>query len=503
MASKLHPLTVPIRGGSRALGLAIAGSVLGTMAQEPLRELSVLPRWIPLGFVLAILFGGIAIGYEVLRYRIFAYELTDETLNIDSGVLFRREREIPLGRIQNVDMTRSVVQRAIGIAAVGIETAGGSSTEASLQFVSRPEAKRLQEGIRTRKRELEATGERLTETDAGDPVPGADEAVLFELEDESLVLYSLLSFDPRALSVLFVVLPTGAPLLSGYVEGTAPALLLVFVAFGVLLAALGVWLLSAFARFVSYYGFTLTRVGEELRYERGLLQRYDGSIPEEKIQTIVVDENVLMRHFEYASLSIETAGYGPGEADGSESAVPLARREDLLELAREVEAFGSLEFERPAPAARRRYAVRYGIVVTGLVGLALAVNQFVLSVPWFLLLPLYAVVPLAARKKWMHRGWGLTSGYITTRSGFWRRRTHVVPDDRVQTVIDRRTLFQRRWRLGTVVIDTASSGGFVSPEARAIDVAETEAEELRETVADRLLDSLGIRGQDSESERGV
>ncbi|MBS3761372.1 MAG: PH domain-containing protein, partial [Halodesulfurarchaeum sp.] len=313
MASKLHPLSVPIRGGGRALGLAVAGSVLGSMVQEPLRAMDIAPRWVPLGLVLAGLFGLGAIGYEILRYRVFTYELTEETLNLESGVLYRREREIPLGRVQNVDMTRSIVQRALGIAAVDIETAGGQSTEASFKYVSLAEAKRLQEGIRTRKQRIESeTTAESDEEGVSRPTPEAEAETLFALDDESLVLYSLLSFDPRMLTVLFVIVPTLSPFVSPYIEGQGMAVLLGIGFFLLVLAALGVWLMSAFARFVGYYGFTLTRVGEELRYERGLLQRYDGSVPEDKIRTIVIEENMLMRYFDYASLSIETAGYGPG-----------------------------------------------------------------------------------------------------------------------------------------------------------------------------------------------
>ncbi|MFB6086270.1 MAG: PH domain-containing protein [Halodesulfurarchaeum sp.] len=458
--------------------------------------MDVAPDWIPVGVILAVLLGLGAIGYEVLRYRLFAYELTEETLNIDSGVLFRRKREIPLGRIQNVDMTRSIVQRVLGITAVGIETAGGSDTEASLQFVSVPEAKRLQEGIRTRKRRLEGaaeTGDAEAETVTGKSAAASEAEVVFSLDDESLVLYSLLSFDPRVASVLFVVVPFGAPFLSEYVKGLTPVIIVGFGLFVFMAVGSAMWLLSAFARFVGYYGFTLTRVGEELRYERGLLKRYDGSIPEGKIQTVLIEENLPMRHFGYASLAIETAGYGPGSASDSESAVPLASREDLLELAREVEPFGELDFTRPAPVAKRRYAFRYGILVTTLLGIGVVVSRVVMPFPWYGLAVLYAAVPIAARKKWIHRGWELSADYVRTRTGFWRRRTHVVPVDRVQTVIDRRTLFQRRWHLGTVVIDTASSAGFVSPEARAIDIGEDEAERLREQVADRLLISLGLR----------
>lgn len=502
---KLHPLTIPFRGGSRALGIGVAGFILGSAVGGALVAQGILPPWLSgAGIVLGIVAFVLALGYEVLWHQRFAYELTEDTLNIDSGVLFKREREIPLRRIQNVDIKRTLVQRFLGIARVNIETAGGGSTEASLQYVGVEEARRLQEGIRKRKR-------RARDDVPTDEEGGVDEGLerevteLFALDDSDLVLYSILSFDPRVLSVVFLVIPSAAPIFSDQIDGMAASLFLAFGLVGMLALAFGIWVLSAFARFVQFYGFKLTRVEDELRYERGLLQRYDGSIPIEKIQTVVIEENFLMRRFGYASLSVETAGYAPGStpSGGSEAAIPLAKRDQLFELARTIEPFEVPEFERPPTKARRRYMMRYSLVVLGLVAIAFAADWFLVSIPWYLVGLLFLPVPLAARKKWEHRGWALLDGYVATRNGFWRRRIHVVPDFRVQTVIDRRSIFQRRWGLGTVVVDTASSRSLVSLDASAVDVDAEVAASLREQVADRLQAALGRTGPSPSGRDGA
>ncbi|MFB6266397.1 MAG: PH domain-containing protein [Halodesulfurarchaeum sp.] len=484
---KLHPFTIPIRGGNRALGLGVVGFVLGSVGGSALAARGIIPVGGPyVAIPLAALFGLVALGYEVAYHRRFRYELTGDTLDIESGVLSRREREIPLRRIQNVDVTRSLVPRLLGIAAVNIETAGGGSTEAQLKFVTLAEARRLQEEIQRRKR---GASEQATEG-AETPEPTRD--LLFELDDRDLILYSVLSFDPRILSVLFLVVPTGLPAITSDLGELGTSLLLAFGIFGALLAAAGIWAMSAFTRFVQFYGFRLHRVEDELRYERGLIQRYDGSIPLEKVQTLTVEENALMRHFGFASLSVETAGYAPGSmpSRGSEAAIPLAKRETLIELAGTIEPFEMPQFERPPAIARRRYVMRYGLLVTAIVAVAYGVSVFVMPYPWFVLVGLYLLIPLAAQKKWAHRGWALGEGYAFTRNGFWRRRIHVVPDFRVQTVIESRTVFQRRWGLGTLTIDTASSRSLVTSDAAAVDVEGETAVSLRDTVADRLQDAL-------------
>ncbi|GAD51566.1 possibly related to ydbT [Halarchaeum acidiphilum MH1-52-1] len=485
---KLHPLSVPYRVGKRAVsfGWAIVVGLAGASSALP-------GRWRLAAAALVVLALLALVGHEVAVHRRFAYALTASTLDISSGVLSRREREIPLGRVQNVDVSRNVVQRALGIATVNVETAGGGETEVVLECVSAAEADRLQTEIRRLKRA--AAGETdASEAATGDgsragAAAGAPETV-FELDDRHLLLASALSFDVRLASIGFVAQPFVWPFLADEFGGLGGALLAVAIAVGALAVVLALWAASAFRTFVRYYGFRLTRAGDDLRYERGLFQRYTGTIPIEKLQTVVVRETVLQRRFGYASLAVETAGYAPGSgpSGGSEAAVPLATRRQVLALARDLEPVGDLDLA-PAPTrARRRYLGRYAILAGAAVALAAGVHYLVTPYPfWWLSLALVAVVPVAAHYRWRHLGRAVDGEHAVARRGFWTRRTHVVPIDRVQTVIERETLFQRRWGLASVVIDTAGSGG---GDAAVVDVDAADAAGLVATVTAGLREHL-------------
>ncbi|WP_135830366.1 PH domain-containing protein [Halorussus halobius] len=492
---KLHPLSIPYRGLSR-------GASVGFMlyfASQSLSGTDLLPA--PLDQPLLVALAGVAVVtlWQVAYFRRFEYELTDDGLDVASGVLSRRNREIPLGRIQNVDISRNVVQRALGVAAVDVETAGGGTTEASLRYVDYDEAKRLQREIQHRKRRVngsadadrERADDGLDREGSGSEFGRADDRgeELFALDLDELVLLSVLSFDLRYLSLLAFG-PAAFPVVPGFAE-------VAFVGGLVLVTVLlaGLWAVSAAVTFGRYYGFRLSRVGEELRYERGLLQRYDGSIPLEKVQTITLRENALMRRVGYATLAVETAGYAPGQtpSGGSEAAVPLATRERVVQLANELEPFDEPAFERPPVRARTRYAIRYALGLAVLSGLLFG-SRALFGVPgsqWLALAPLAFVVlaPLAARLKWQNRGYAVGEDHVLTRNGFWTRTTKVVPYYRVQTVIESRTLFQRRrrWRLASVVIDTASSAGGA---ALAADLGREDAATLRELLGEKLQESL-------------
>ncbi|WP_122089379.1 PH domain-containing protein [Halalkalicoccus subterraneus] len=486
--SQLHPLSIPYR---------VAQSVVGYLPLVFFATVASGPAFGGIGIALAVLaavVGFVAVaGWQVAYYRRFEYVTTPDTFDIRSGVISRRNREIPYRRVQNVDISRNVVQRALDIAELRIETAGGGETEAVLRYVGYEEAKRLQDELRRRKR---ADSTATTDEDR----PDEDEALLYAITPEDLGVLAIASFDLRLASFLSVALSfAGPPVLIELLTDLPVSPFLVLGAVIVLVVVASA-LLSGANAVLNTYGFRLSRSGDELRYERGLIQRYDGSIPLDKVQSLVVRENLLKRLLGYASLSVETAGYAPGQEGsvGSESAVPIADRETTLGIAREIEPFEEVEITRPPKRARRRYAFRY-LLVLAVLATAVYAATWALGFEMYWYVPLLGVplAPVAAHYKWASRGYFLGADHVGTRTGFWNRTTRVVPYYRVQNVIETQTFLQRRWRLASVLVDTAGTSGLVGGDARALDLDSGGATGLRETVGDRLQTALRKRKRDS------
>ena len=89
-------------------------------------------------FVLAVSFIGIPIipfwlvfGRRLHRkqYERMECELTERTLNIRRGFLFRVEKNIPLDKIQDVAMKEGPILRYLGLSALAVETAGQSAPQ--------------------------------------------------------------------------------------------------------------------------------------------------------------------------------------------------------------------------------------------------------------------------------------------------------------------------------------------------------------------------------------
>lgn len=515
---RLHPLSGAVSVGRGLLQGAFFGVIAGTTLAGVLGlPAAAVPLLIP---ALALVLGGFALA----RYYRFTYEIAGETLRVESGVIARQSREIPLGRIQNVDSRQGVLNRLLGLSVVAFETAGGATTEATLDAVDEAEAERLRRLVQRHGETVEevsveaaatteAEGAEQSASVAGERADRVDTETLFNFSLRDLLTYAVVSVRPAAPVLLLVGLPLGIDALLtvlrfnlGVVGGPRTVSLAVIEAFGpprlvalVALTALqflvAALVLSIVLTVVEYYDFSLVREGDDLRYERGLLRRYSGTIPLSKVQTVTIRENALMRRFGFATLAVETAGYSGGNRESAQGvAIPMAPRSVVYDLAHDIEPFGDLDFERAPTRARRRYAARFAIVAGVVTALGYAVDTFLLGTGyWWLLLGLFVLVPPAAHLRWRHRGVALDDDVLATRTGFWRQTTRVVPYYRVQTVFVGRSPFQRRRDLATVTADTASTSSLFGGAARAYDVDDERAAQLRDTLRERLYTDLLAR----------
>lgn len=490
---KLSPITIPFRAVELMIGLGWIGifvvfAAFGVMDRVYAMILTAVT-------VIAVVAGATA--YAMAYYERFEYELTEDTFDVSYGVFSRRNREIPYYRIQNVSISKNIIHRLVGIAEVRIETAGGQSAEVHLRFVTDAESRRLQEEVTERKREVDRS-----EAEDG-PSGVAEEAIapreagtpLFEISTNELALLGIVSFDTRLAILLVVAATFFGP--EAVVEIFDIFPLLVFAPIAIIVVYLAGAAVSGIVAVTNYWDFRLFELPDELRYERGLLRQFSGSIPFEKIQTVIVSENVLARQFGYGKLLIETAGYSPGETSGSQTAVPLATRDRVFNLARSIEPFEEPTYTRPPKRTRQRYLHRYVYLVGAITGIGYAINwQEIYTFEWYFLPALVILAPVAAHLKWTHIGFDVQDEYVITRSGFWNRRTNIVPYHRIQTVFERQTIFQRRWDIASVRIDTAGTRSLGGQDAVAVDIDAELAGHLRERVHDELQHEIAIRHSD-------
>ena len=108
---------------------------------------------IPLG-VLAIIASG------VLQYWFFRFRIQDDRILIRQGVLKKTSLDLPFDRVQGINVERSLIDRALGLVTVSLDTAGSAGAEGQLPSVNTELADllRTRVGARQRARSADAVG---------------------------------------------------------------------------------------------------------------------------------------------------------------------------------------------------------------------------------------------------------------------------------------------------------------------------------------------------------
>jgi len=385
---RLHPLTPLLRGGRFLLvALAIVG-------QQGLREAS-------LEVFLAVVAVGVpaAITIGWLLWRAMRYRLTDTELQVESGVLTRRSRRVPLARLQSVDVVRPLFARFLGLAELRLEVVGGSGgAEAPLSYLGEQEAHQL------RARLLDLAAGRS----AGDSsVPAEQEQVLVVVPLGPLIWSTLLGPPLVVMVGLLVVLVVAAAvdltLVGGVLLGAVP-----------LLIGVGSF---AVRRMLTEYGFTVAESGDGLRLRHGLLETRNSTIPAGRVQTVRITEPLLWRPFGWARVEVDVAGYsaGGGEEQTSTGALlPVAPREFAHRLvARVLGGAPPAVGDRPPRAARWRAPLSHRRLAIGLDAFHVVSTHGVLTTTTEVV-PLTKVQSLRLTQGPLQRRLGLTSLHVDT-----------------------------------------------------------------------------------------
>ncbi|PJE64923.1 MAG: hypothetical protein COU90_00190 [Candidatus Ryanbacteria bacterium CG10_big_fil_rev_8_21_14_0_10_43_42] len=80
-----------------------------------------------ISFAVLILFLVVVWIWARLSYHFYRYEFTEEGFRKEFGIVWKKYVTIPYDRIQNVDIYRGIVARALGLSDLHIQTAGASA----------------------------------------------------------------------------------------------------------------------------------------------------------------------------------------------------------------------------------------------------------------------------------------------------------------------------------------------------------------------------------------
>jgi putative membrane protein len=451
---RLNPrmlLVHPLRELIRYLPIIVLALIAGSVGGEP--------WWV---YVLS----GFGIVIGVLRWVTTTYRITDSHVQIKRGILNRQLLSVPRDRIRSVDVDSTILHRIFGLSVVKVGTGASHGTD-NLEF----NAMRTEDVPAFRREMLSHVPSNVVvqsdSTDAAEPTEHN-----FSRWRPSWVRYApfTLSGVSSIVVVVFFVLQTQffenglLTRLPAVKQGLSqvehlPTLTLVVWASCILIVAASV--VAVVRYLLSYSGFAISRVDQStLHITHGLLHTRQITLDERRLRGILLSEPLSLRAVGGAWTHAIMTGLGR-QRGGVALLSPPGPREEAVRIAAEIVGVEAALTEKLLPHGRRAHRRRYTRAATfaavlAVIALAAQLLGYVTPAVWWAFV---VIVPWSAFLAWdRYRGLGhaLLPGWVVGRSGSLDRKRFVLATEGIIGWTIRRSLFQRRAGLATVIATTAA-----------------------------------------------
>ena len=273
---RLHPLSPLVRSGRAVLAvLALAG-----LSSSGLIGAGTGSRWWDVALV-ALVAGGAVLNWLVTRWKV-----DGATLRIESGLLRRDSRQLPIARIQAVDLVRPFLARMLGMAELRVRLAGSGDADGRLAYLTEQGAEALRARLLAAHHGLDPATPEPAETVVTSVPTG-------RLAGSAVLPAALLAAVAVAAGAVIISLTPGGLLAVG--------------------APLVWWLIIcvtiAWRRVSTQYAFTVAVSPDGVRIRRGLLGTVAETIPVPRIQAIRMIEPLLWRPLHWYRLEVDVAGH--------------------------------------------------------------------------------------------------------------------------------------------------------------------------------------------------
>ena len=469
---RVHPASPFIRGW---VALAAIGFFFGRDTFERMLQGRPLMDEMYSGRVPFLIAGGglvlvLSVLGFILTWYFTRYQVAEGYVRVNTGFLFKQQRQARLDRVQAIDIVQPLLARIFGLAELKFEVADAGESAVRLAYLRIDDARQLRATILARAAGLEPDPERPEEA-----LPEAPEFPVLSVPPSRLIGSLLLSEQS-----FFVVLGAVASVvLSTVTDNRGFYFYLIPAALGLAAAYWG--------SFNKGYNFTAAISPDGIRLRYGLLDTQAQTLPPGRIQALKMTQPPLWRIFGWYRMQVNVAGYGgrwqqrrgrlthhassggrPGRCDEDARRWCSRTRERRIRHASLLPACPALLRPTPVPQdCRPPRGCRAGEPDSGFVTSPRRVR---------LLAPL----------GWRRNGFTATDTALLIRSGRLWRELVVVPHQRTQSMALHQGPLARRFRVADLVLHTTA--GPVSPrliqagldEARALfDAQAARAREAR------------------------
>jgi len=335
---RLHPLSPVVRLGRVVVPLLVLVAVSsprggGSDASLVVEDVALV--------VVAVVVG-------VVQWLVTRWRIEGATLRIETGLLRRDSRQLPVARIQAVDVIRPFAARVLGLAELRIRLAGSGAAKGRLAYLAEPVAQDLRARLLAAHHGLDMA------------TPEPPELPITAVPAGRLVGSVVLSA-PTLVSVALAVAVVAAASVSRAVAVGLG---------GALVAYLIGRARMAWRRVAEQYGFTVGHAPDGIRIRRGLLSTVAETIPVRRVQAVRRIEPLLWRPLGWCRLEVELAGSAGGDQGTRAGTVtrallPVGFDAEARVLTRGILGIEGVPLSPPPPRARLKAPFSYHFLGAG------------------------------------------------------------------------------------------------------------------------------------------
>ena len=403
--------------------------------------------------------------YSILIHRKFLFYVEEDQFVIDKGLFNREKISVPFERIQSVHIDQNIIQRALKVVGLKVDTAGSGTKEMEIAALPDEYARSIQAFLIEKKNleVLETEGNTVESGSEGKPKSSGEP--LIELSLAEVLTVGVTENHLKTSFALFA-------LVNGYFwqnQDFFSNFFLDYIQEGqeiwvskwllilplLLVALLLISIISSVVLSVlKYYGLQFIVSSKEVQKISGLLKRTEYQIPITKIQSIKYSSNPLRKLFGINTVVIKQAS-SAASSDKQSLMIPGCKEEQLEAIVKEFFpelTLSSLITFTANPYLKIQMALVFAVLPSIFIGLLgfFEPDFFALFIGWLLIgLPfsikyaskLHLDVDLEVMR--LHKGWLFP-------------KTEVVKYYKLQSVTMRQNVFQKRRNVAHLDFYTAS-----------------------------------------------
>jgi putative membrane protein len=429
--------------------------------------------WLPIGLgIIAVI--GLS---TFLSFYFFQYRLYQDHIEIRSGVISKTYVNLPFAKIQNVKLEQPIYYRPFGFTCLQLDTAGSAKQEAKVVALKIEFAEQLKKEILAQHKiaNSAALNETTDTLDHSTTDKKDSEVVLNTRSISDLIIHGVTNnriwiflgglapfFDDFGRYIVDFFGGLGIDLEKFLTFADKPmwqiGLYAVTLTFIILLPFT---LFSIAGSIITFYNYTLSKVGDRYIRRSGLLTKYEVIMRLSRLQMVVRQQDWLDVILKRINLKFEqnnsALNQHQASAQNSRIIVPSINPSECLALINDVYPDNKMMNVDYQSISKRFLLRNFGYILTPIF-IFLLLSLFINDKASLLmaLIPAYLFISLLIYMRWLRWGYAKGDNFIYIRKGYFGVDYYCFPIFKTQQVQFKQSWFQKRHQLSSVRIVLAA-----------------------------------------------